>query len=240
MSRSLVAAIDRGQIDGVTVASLVRVAGALGADVEIRLRWRGEQLDRLTDEAHAALVEATVARLVRDGWLVDVEVSFSIWGERGSIDVLGFHPPSGSLLVVEVKSVVPDSQSTLHGLDRKARLAHEIAKDRPWAIRSVSRVLVVGASATSRRRIARLARTYDAALPARGATVRRWLAQPNGVMAGILFVADDSHNGTRRRRTAGERVRRPKRTQLTPTLASDPVSPTTGDRNVDTAIVAVK
>jgi hypothetical protein len=216
VSRSLVAAIDRGDLDGVTVGSLVRVAGALGADVDIRMRWRGEQLDRLLDEAHAAVVDATVARLVRHGWLAEVEVSFSIWGERGSIDILAFHPSSGCLLVVEAKSVVPDSQSTLHGLDRKSRLARDIVRDRPWAIRSVSRLLVVGASATSRRRVARLATTWDVALPARGSTVRRWLAAPTGSIAGLLFVAVDSHGGTRRPRAARERVRKPKQDPMPP------------------------
>jgi transcriptional regulator with XRE-family HTH domain len=240
LSRSLVASIDRGQLDGVTVGSLVRAANALGAEVDIRLRWRGEQLDRLIDEAHAALVEATVAWLVGHGWLVDVEVSFSIWGERGSIDVLGFHPASGCLLVVEVKSVVPDSQSTLHGLDRKARLAQEIVKDRPWAIRSVSRLLVVGASATSRRRVARLAATWDVALPARGTTMRRWLAAPSGAIAGLLFVAYDSHAGTRRGQAARERVRRPKRAQMTASPPSDPESRVPADRLLAKPIVAVE
>ena len=120
-----------------------------------------------------------VRRLVRLGWRTEVEVSFSIWGERGSIDILAFHPDFAALLVIEVKSVVPDSQATLHGLDRKARLGPDIAKDRGWRPRHVSRLLVVGASATSRRRVARLAATYDAALPVRGADVRRWMARPD-------------------------------------------------------------
>jgi hypothetical protein len=225
LSRSLVASIDRGQLDGVTVGSLVRAAAALGAEVDIRLRWRGEQLDRLVDEAHARLVDSIVTRLRQLGWTVEVEVSFSIWGERGSIDVLGFHPASGCLLVVEVKSVVPDSQATLHGLDRKARLGRDIVKARGWDVRTVSRLLVIGASATSRRRVARLAATWDVALPARGATVRRWLAAPSGAIAGLLFVANDSHAGTRRDHAARERVRRPKRAQMTASPPSDPESP---------------
>jgi transcriptional regulator with XRE-family HTH domain len=113
LSRSLIASIDRGEIEGVTVGALVRAARALGADVDIRLRWRGEQLDRLIDEAHAAIVEATVVLLKRHGWIVEVEVSFAIWGERGSIDVLAFHPEFGALLVIEVKASVPDSQATI-------------------------------------------------------------------------------------------------------------------------------
>jgi len=210
LSRSLIAAIDRGQIAGVTVGALVRAAQALGADVDLRLRWRGEQLDRLVDEAHAALVDATVARLIRWGWIVEVEVSFAVWGERGSVDVLAFHPQSGALLVVEVKSTVADTQATLHGLDRKARLARDIVRERPWAIKQVSRLLVVGATATSRRRIARLAGTYEVALPARGTTVRRWLRNPATPLAGLLFVAFGSDVGATRRSPARERVRRPR------------------------------
>jgi transcriptional regulator with XRE-family HTH domain len=210
VSRSLVAAIDRGELDGVTVRALVRAATALGADVDLRLRWRGEQLDRLVDEAHASLVEATVLRLRRLGWSVDVEVSFSIWGERGSIDVLAFHPSHGAVLVVEVKSAIADSQATLHGLDRKARLARVVVKDRPWKVSHVSRLLVVAASATSRRRVARLASTYDVALPGRGPVVRQWLADPDRPLAGLLFVANDSHKSTRGARFGVERVRRRK------------------------------
>jgi hypothetical protein len=64
---------------------------ALGADLDLFLRWRGERLDRLLDEDHAAIVEAVVRLLREDEWDVAIEVSFSKWGERGSIDVLGFH-----------------------------------------------------------------------------------------------------------------------------------------------------
>ena len=46
------------------VAGYGRAAAALGATVDLRLRWNGEQLDRLLDEAHAHLVEL-VASSVR-------------------------------------------------------------------------------------------------------------------------------------------------------------------------------
>ena len=42
------------------------------------------------------------------GWDVATEVSFNVRGERGSIDILAFHQATGSLLVIEIKSVVPD------------------------------------------------------------------------------------------------------------------------------------
>jgi transcriptional regulator with XRE-family HTH domain len=210
VSRSLVAAIDRGELDGVTLGSLVKAAAALGADVDLYMRWRGERLDRLVDEAHAALVDTFVQLLRGLGWVVEVEVSFSIWGERGSIDILAFHPLFGALLIVEIKSVIADSQATLHGLDRKGRLAREVVRDRGWDVRHVSRLLVVGASATSRRRVAQLAATYDAALPERGTATRRWLRRPDRPLAGLLFVAHDGHGSARNAAVSRDRVRRPK------------------------------
>jgi transcriptional regulator with XRE-family HTH domain len=223
LSRSLIASIDRGEIDGVTVGSLVRACTALGADVDLRLRWRGEHLDRLLDEDHATIVEAVVARLERSGWTVSAEVSFSIWGERGSIDVFAFHPANGALLVIEVKSVVPDSQAMLHGLDRKARLAGQIAASRGWRPRHVSRLLVIPESATSRRRIARLAATYDAVLPARGSQVGRWLRKPDRPIAGLIFVPVVSHGSARRTARGPDRVNRASRAGFVPDLRSDAV-----------------
>lgn len=161
-------------------------------------------------------------------------------GRSGSIDVFAFHPGTGALLVVEVKSVIADSQATLHGLDRKVRLAVEVAKWKGWQPRHVSRLLVVAASAASRRRIARLATTYDAALPARGSTVRQWLATPNGPIAGLLFVSIDSQDGARQRSTGRECVRRRRRDQMTMSKAVDPASSIAGQELVDTAALTVK
>ena len=211
VSRSFVAKLESGDIDGVAVGRLGTVAEALGAVVDVRLRWRGEALDRLLDEAHARIVEAFVVLLRALGWEVGVEVSFSVWGERGSIDVFAYHRATGIVLVVEVKSVVPDSQATLHGLDRKVRVAVELARERGWESRGVARLLVVGESATSRRRIARLAATYATALPMRGWAVRRWLRHPSGGMAGLLFLSSAIPGGANGGRAGRERVRRPNR-----------------------------
>src|SRR5204862_498544 len=52
---------------------------SLGASLELKLRWHGEGLDRLLDEAHARVVDATVVLLRDAGWDVAVEASFSIW-----------------------------------------------------------------------------------------------------------------------------------------------------------------
>jgi hypothetical protein len=129
-----------------------------------------------------------------------------VFGERGSIDVLAFHPSTGSLLVIEVKSVIPDVQATLVGIDRKARLAAGIARDRGWRVRTVSRWLVVPGDRTTRRRIERHAATFAAALPQRTMELRRWAAAPNGAVAGIFHVPD--MNQTRSRQRIGRRTAR--------------------------------
>jgi hypothetical protein len=118
------------------------------------------------DQGHAALVEDIVGLLRGLGWSVATEVSFNIQGERGSIDVLAYHPGHSVLLVVEANSVVPDLQSMLVTLDRKSRLAHAIGAEREWRAGAVGRLLVLPADRTARRRVARHHATFASVLPA--------------------------------------------------------------------------
>lgn len=171
------------------IGVIERVAVSLGGSVDLLLRFHGEGLDRLLDEAHAGLVDALVAMLRAAGWDVAVEVSFSRYGERGSIDVLAWDPIRRALAIFEVKSVTPDMQSMLVGLDRKIRLAPDIAAERGWEPVAVARILVLGDTSTSRNRLARHAATIAVALPAGTRDVRRWLADPGPPgIAGVLFL----------------------------------------------------
>ena len=133
ISASVISRIERGRADRVTVRTLIRVVAALDARIDVRLFWHGEALDRLTDARHADLVERTIAMLIAEAWVATAEVTFDIRGQRGSIDVLAFHPGTAALLVIEVKSVVPDMQAMLSARDRKTRLASEIARMRGWS-----------------------------------------------------------------------------------------------------------
>ncbi|HEY3523931.1 MAG TPA: helix-turn-helix domain-containing protein [Candidatus Limnocylindrales bacterium] len=190
MSRSAIARLEQGRGDHLTIATLERVAASLDARFVWRIDWRGEALDRLLDERHAALVEAVVARLTSWGWLCAAEVSFSVYGERGSIDILAFHPGTAALLVVEVKTAIGDSQATLMTLDRKARLAPRVATERGWDPRQVARLLVLPDESTPRRQIGRLASTYATAFPVRGRELTSWLRRPKRrAVAGIWFLS---------------------------------------------------
>jgi transcriptional regulator with XRE-family HTH domain len=214
VSRSEIGRAERGQADRLRLATLDLIATALGARLEVRLTWNGEALDRLLDAGHAALVEATVVRLTSAGWECAVELSFNIWGERGSVDVLAFHPVNRVLLVVEVKSVLPDVQATLMTLDRKARLAREVARQRDWDPVVVGRLLVIGESRTSRRRVEAHRAIFQTALPTRGVAARAWIGNPSAgvAFAGLMFLSSGRPTAARHRVRAGQDgvMRRPR------------------------------
>jgi hypothetical protein len=204
----VVGRIERGESAAIAIGDIERVVAAAGGTFDVVLRWQGEGLDRLLDEAHASLVDLLVGWLRMRGWEVAVEASFSRYGERGSIDVLAWHPGRRALAVFEVKSITPDMQAMLAGLDRKARLAPEIAKARGWApVAAAARILVLADTSTNRRRLARFGSMVGAALPAGTRVVQRWLEEPTEPgIAGVWFFADDrraARNRAVRRRVRG-------------------------------------
>jgi transcriptional regulator with XRE-family HTH domain len=211
VSRSFVSNLERGLSRSSDISRIEAVCVALGADLDVRVRWRGEGLDRLLDEGHAMVVDRLAALLNADGWQVSLEVTFNDYGDRGSIDIFAWLPETRSLLIAEVKSVVADAQGTLAPLDRKARVAPKLARERGLDPGSVSRLLIVGDTSTNRRRIARFEALFGAALPDRGWTVRRWLAAPSGSISGLLFLPDSIGDGTRRAAAGRSRVNRPRR-----------------------------
>jgi transcriptional regulator with XRE-family HTH domain len=208
VSRGAIARIEQGYADKVTVETLEKVARPLGARVVCRLSWNGEFLDRLLDAEHAAIVEQVVRLLAAAGWLVATEVSFNVWGERGSIDVLAFHPGTRVLLIVEVKSVVPDVQATLVTLDRKVRLGLGIGRERGWDPAAVARLLVVRENRTTRRRIEEHATTFGNAFPDRARAIRTWLARPDArrPLRGLWFLSSESQAVAKQRVRRGPRL----------------------------------
>jgi hypothetical protein len=208
--RWVVVAIERGRGDRIAPRRLLAVVVALGGRLSVRVLFQGEGLDRLRDARHARLVELVVRWLRADGWVVATEVSFNVFGERGSIDVLAWHPATGALLVVEVKSVVPDVGGMLMTLDRKVRLAKDVAtKQLGWAVTDVSRLLVLPEQRTARRRVEAHAATFETSFPARNVVVRRWVRAPSGTLAGLLFLSDVRDVDKGPTLGGGERHRRP-------------------------------
>jgi hypothetical protein len=110
--------------------TLRRVLAVFEADVVLLVRWRGGDVDRLIDRRHAGLGEGVTHLLAENGWEVFPEVTFSEFGERGSIDIIAWHPASRTLLVIELKSELTSVEETLRRHDVKVRLAPQVVLDR--------------------------------------------------------------------------------------------------------------
>ncbi|MEO8208370.1 MAG: helix-turn-helix domain-containing protein [Chloroflexota bacterium] len=192
VSQSFVARVERGKADRMPMWKLERLAVTLGARFTVRLDYNGEALDRLLDADHAGLTERVMGMLRAAGWECSSEVTFAVYGERGSVDILARHPTTGAVLVIEIKTVVPDLQSTLSTLDRKVRLSADIASRLGWSARRAGRLLVIADTRTSRRRVAQFAETLGAVLPDRSTSIRSYLLAPNPdrPLRGLWFVPD--------------------------------------------------
>jgi transcriptional regulator with XRE-family HTH domain len=170
-SREMVGRIERGHADSVALGDLRRVTAALDGRLDTVVRWHGGDLGRLLSARHSAMHESMALQLgsLRD-WRFEPEVSFSIYGERGVIDILGWNAVARALLVIELKTEFVDMNETMGTLDRKDRLAVVIARERGWNPATTSVWLVV----------------------ADGRTVRGWLNRPVGRVQALSFLPNDA------------------------------------------------
>lgn len=209
VSQSLVSAVECGRLAAVPVRTLRRIFAAVGAGFDGQVIWRGPGIDRLLDARHASIVEASVLNLRSRGWDPHVEVTYSIYGERGSIDVLGGRFDCRAVVVEEIKSDLVRVDDTVRKLDEKERLVgRQIAKDRfSWQPDLVGRILILPDTDRARRQVRANAVVLDAAFPHSGSAVRQWLRAPEGPLSGILFVAAASRGGIAARGIGVQRVR---------------------------------
>jgi transcriptional regulator with XRE-family HTH domain len=190
-SRSEVSRLERGKALRLRLTVLVAIVETLGGRLDVKVFWQGGELDRLLNARHSALHEQ-VARWFRnfDGWELAPEVSFSIRGDRGVVDILAWHAATRTLLVIELKTEIVDVNELMGTLDRKCRLASQIAGNRGWSPAIVSVWLIVGDSSTNRRRVRAHHAALGAALPTPDRLVREWLRKPAGRVAGLSFWAN--------------------------------------------------
>jgi transcriptional regulator with XRE-family HTH domain len=192
VSQTVVSRVERGRVGALSVDRVRAIAASLDVRVDLVPRWRGGDLDRLLDRRHSALHES-VARRFREAWpawVLAPEVSFAVYGERGVIDILAWHPGRRALLVIELKTDLGDLNELLGTLDRKRRLAPRIAGERGLDPVSVSTWLIVSRSRTSRRRAEAHSAMLAAAFPDGRRRVRAWLRDPVGRVGGLTFWTD--------------------------------------------------
>jgi transcriptional regulator with XRE-family HTH domain len=208
VSQGAVSLLERGRIGGMSVRKARQILAGLDAELVTSLSWRGGDLDRLLDARHAGLCESTARILGDRGWTVVLETSFSSFGERGSIDLVGWHEGTSTLLIVEVKSEITSIEETLRKHDAKVRLGPTIVRDRfGWRPLVTARLLVLPEHRTTRRQVEGKPAVFGRAYPDRAVAVRHWLAAPHGSLAGLTFLPDTNDIRGVRGRSTRKRVR---------------------------------
>ena len=209
VDQTTVSLIERGLFGHLTLAKLRQVASVLEVHLPLEPRWRGGNSARLLDGAHARLVELAVRSLRAAGWAVTVEYTFNHYGERGSVDVIGWHQTTGTLVIIEVKSRLLDVQDLFSTLDRKTRVVPPLlARERGWRATAVGRLVVLPGTSGQRKAVARHEAVFAATLPARSPEVTRWLRHPRGALAGLWFVSDTTGGRSKQEMAGVQRVRR--------------------------------
>lgn len=217
VSQSTASRIERGHFGSVSIDALRRLAAALDIRIDLTPRWRAGDLDRLLNARHSMLHEQVARRLeALAGWTFRPEVSFAIYGERGVVDILAHHAGTGALLVIELKTDIADVNELVGTVDRKRRLAVEIARDSGIAVSPRARTsvwVIVAASMTNRRRVEAHRTMLRAAFPFDGRQMAGWLQRPVEPVR-ALSIWSGSHRGTTGadlrsvRRVSGPRVGR--------------------------------
>jgi transcriptional regulator with XRE-family HTH domain len=199
--------LETGAISGMPLSTLRSVAGALGMWFDLTPRWRGVDLDRMLNGAHTTLQNEVLARFERLlGWVAVPEVSFSIFGERGAIDVLGWHAASRTLLIVEIKTFLVDPAELVRKMDQRTRLAPQIARERGWGPRTVARWVILTDTRTNRRHVAAHRAVLTPLAATDGHRMRAWLTCPDGSVSALSFWSSSGAVIARRVRTGRTRA----------------------------------
>lgn len=197
VSQSHISAMERGHLHASSLETIRRVFAALEARLELTPSWRGADLERLLDQDHVRLVGLVARRLEAMGWTVKLEVSYSEFGERGSIDVLALDAVRRGCIVIEVKTAIASVETVGRKLDEKARLVPRIVERHAgWRPAAVARVLVLPETMRLRRLFDREP-VLRQMFPAAASRIRAWIRHPSGTLAGTWFLSDSGRSGLR-------------------------------------------
>lgn len=206
--RKVVLAVEAGRLENVPFGQIRSIARALGGRFDGQLLWRGDELERLLNRGHARMHEAVIRWLAElGGWIALPEVSFAFDGDRGIIDVVAWHAASRSLLVIELKTRIVDVSALMATMDIRRRVAWRIAREQGWDPATVSIWVAVAPSRTNARILAEHQAVLRAKFPCDGRSMRRWLARPDGAIAGLSFVPQVRVGNLRRELATPRRVR---------------------------------
>jgi transcriptional regulator with XRE-family HTH domain len=215
VSAPSISRIERGHIDSFAVRTIRAVANELDIRVDMVPRWRSGDLDRVLNHRHAAFHEIVARWFGRElpAWVLAPEVSFSIYGERGVIDILAWHPGRRALLIIELKTDIVDVNDLAGSADRRRRLAPKIAAEKGWEPVTVSLWVIVAPGRTNRRRVAAHQAMLRTAFPADGRAIGAWLRDPVRAVSALSFWPDVPGENVGRALAPARRVAARRRSQ---------------------------
>jgi transcriptional regulator with XRE-family HTH domain len=108
VSQSWLCAFERGRYPDVPIGTVEKLLDAMGARLLVDVSVPFQPTPRQRDLVHARCTTHVARRLERAGWSVATEVEIGDGRYRGWIDVLAWHPETGLLLVIEVKTELRD------------------------------------------------------------------------------------------------------------------------------------
>lgn len=187
VSPATISRLERGHPGSLTLDMIRKVAAALDVRVDLVPRWRAGDLDRLLNAKHSQLHELVARWFAKElpAWVLAPEVSYAIYGERGVVDIVAWHPGRRAILVIELKTDIVDVNQLIGKVGEKARLIRRIVRDRGWDPLTVSTWVIVASGRTNRGRLAAHQAVLRAAFPADGPRMRRWLADPADSVAAL-------------------------------------------------------
>jgi transcriptional regulator with XRE-family HTH domain len=143
VSQPWISTIERGLNPDVSIETIDRLLASMGAslifDVKAPLLTNRPQ----HDVVHARCSAFVAPRLERAGWRVATEVEVGGDRSRGWIDVLAWHPTTGVVLVIELKTELHDVGAIERSLGWYEREAWAAARRLGWRPRRVIGCLLV-------------------------------------------------------------------------------------------------
>jgi len=178
VARSYIAAIERGRANP-SLDVIVHLAAALGLELDLNLRAPIMIGDRRQHDAVHARCSGYVDRRLRTaGWETEAEVAIVDGRWRGWIDLLAFDRRTGTLIVIEIKTVIDDMGALERQVGWYERAARDVARTRGWQPRRVVTWLLVLSTEQNEQALIQNVDVIDRAFPVRPPSMERLLEDP--------------------------------------------------------------